>query len=262
MWCGRCASGIAQPTDGAKITVPRAVAALSLQRGKRILRHRLCTGPFRGIARLVLAIDAQILVVAEQLERRHLPVMHEAVPGQADLEARRAHAPVVVVVLEHAGTEALVERTDDLPHPAWHRDAEEREHRDLGETAAVLRAMRIRPGRHSCEIVVADRDLRLVADRVRHRTDEAEMRVPPQMPDQRSQPGAVHDRVVVEKAEIAAPCDRRALVVRCREALVVRIQHDAQARLALRELAQQVRRRVLRSVVHDDHLEVARSRCR
>ena len=180
MWCGRCASGIAQPTDGAKITVPRAVAALRLNAASGSVR---ATAPrpdhFSAIARLVLAVDAQVLVVAEQLERRHLPVVHEAVPREADVETCRAHAPVVVVVLEHAGAEALVERPDDTPDPgAASRRRRTRASRSRSDARARFRNAHPPMSGMPASFVVAHRDLRLVADRVRHRPDEAEVRMP------------------------------------------------------------------------------------
>ena len=103
--------------------------------------------------------------------------MDVRVAGAADLPALRAGAAAPVVVLEHPGAEALVERSHGLPGlPACGR-AEEREHRDRERLAVVsphpLGGLRgqIR------EAAVADVDLRLVRDRVRDRPDEAELRI-------------------------------------------------------------------------------------
>ena len=48
----------------------------------------------------------------------------------------------------------------------------------------MQRAMSVRPSRHPGEIAVPDRDSRFVADRIRDGSDEAEMRMSPQMADQ------------------------------------------------------------------------------
>src|SRR2546422_10956047 len=123
--------------------------------------------------------------------------MDEYVLSAHDPIALLLHAYRVVVVLEHADLETLVEDTDLVQHSSPHRCAAKREGFDIeGHAGEILGT----PFRDRVELIqpgVGHVDLRLVAGSVRYRTQKTDRGITFKVTDEAAQPAARHNRVVI-----------------------------------------------------------------
>ena len=156
-------------------------------------------------------------------------MVHEDVFGTHDPVTGSAHADRVVVVLELADPELLVERADPLEDVASHRDAEHRGDADVGylpaETMPAL-------GRERSELAVGSVGRRhpgFVGCRVRDRSDEPDILVV-EVANEAHEPIGRDDHVVVQHDEHATRRELESAVYRGGESLVLRIEHEPQAR--------------------------------
>ena len=226
-------------------------------RGRR--RSRALGGrrvPLLFVSPFVLGVEREVLVAAHPAERAHLPVMHERVARAPHGSARLADAAVVVVVLEEADAEALVERPDLLPGPPRHGRAEEREHRDVEGFAVVLADPVPGPGGQLADVRVRHRHLRRVGDGIGHGADEAEVRVGREVAREGRRPAARHDRVVVQDDEHVPRGGGEAGVGRGGESPVLRLEERPDPGVPPGAVLEKLPRAVGRAVVHDEDLEV------
>src|SRR5262249_16867188 len=195
--------GIANETANTfgQLSIGRLVAALV-----RLPRDT----PFRLPSRTVRVIDVAILAGrSEPADRRLAEVVHEDVLGARDPVSRLPHAHRVIVVLEEADFETLIERTDRVPHLTPQRRAKHDHCADVEQLARMRLHVLTREAIELAVGGVRNLDFGLVAGPVRHGPKQSDSRVGKMIHDT-LEPTLGDDGVVVEQDHDVAATARDA----------------------------------------------------
>ena len=129
-----------------------------------------------------------------------------------DERVRGDHGPItgldrsqaIVVVLETADAELLVQQPDRVDDRAPDQQAEPDQAIDIDAQAFVGTAPVPRESVQVGQAVVRELDLLRPADEIRARADQPDRRIAVQRPQQPEQPARRHDDVIIQQQDLAA----------------------------------------------------------